>query len=443
MRSLRARITAITVLVAVVAVLFTGLTSLQLIRTATMDEARARLAEQVTILAAQPGFGTAEELAQRATLAGGGTTVALVRDGIVTGEAGTYLDGLLLRRIQNSASVSATRKDADGPVAVEARRAGDGSTVVLALPLSTVDRTVGKVTARIVIALGIGLLVAIAGGTLVAGRLARPLTATAAGARRLAGGERGIPMPVSTTAEIADVASALAALDAALAASEARQREFLLSISHELRTPLTALRGYGEALADGLIPADEVAAVGATLVAETGRLDAFVADLLELARLEADDFTIAPSEVQVPALLAEVASAWAGRAAMVGASVTVVAEPMVIVTDANRLRQVLDGLVENALRVSPPGADVRLLGDGGVIRVLDEGPGLDEDDLAIAFDRGAVRARYAGSRPVGTGLGLSIAARLVRRLGGTISAVQRKPGGAEFIVTLPSGGVSP
>ncbi|WP_435534106.1 histidine kinase dimerization/phospho-acceptor domain-containing protein, partial [Glaesserella parasuis] len=81
-------------------------------------------------------------------------------------------------------------------------------------------------------------------------------------------------------------------LDHALATSEGRQREFLLSISHELRTPLSAIRGYGEALADGVIDPAATADAGRVLVTETDRLDRFVADLLELARLEADDFSI-------------------------------------------------------------------------------------------------------------------------------------------------------
>ncbi len=91
----------------------------------------------------------------------------------------------------------------------------------------------------------------------------------------------------------------------------------------------------------------------------------------------------------------------------------------------------IDGLVENALRA---GGSVQLRGSNGVVEVLDDGPGLEEDDLSTAFERGALRARYRDIRPVGTGLGLSIAARLVDRLGGTISVANRPEGGAVFRV---------
>jgi two-component system sensor histidine kinase BaeS len=321
---------------------------------------------------------------------------------------------------------------------VEARPAKGGGAVVLALPLSSVDRALGGATTRILIALGIGLAVAVIGGLLLARLLARPLTQTAAAARRLASGERGVTLPDSGTAEVADVADALAALDSALAGSERRQREFLLSISHELRTPLTALRGYAEALADGLVPADDVRRVGETLGAEAERLDHFVGDLLELARLEADDFSILIAPVDARALLVEVVAAWQGRAATLDVTITASSEIDSVDTDARRLRQVIDGLVENAMRVSPTGGTVTVHAlPGPVVEVRDEGPGFAEEDLAVAFERGALRAKYRDIRPVGTGLGLSIAARLVERLGGSITAANAPGGGAVFTVRLP------
>ncbi len=351
-------------------------------------------------------------------------------DGGVDGPASAVVDRLILERLDRGESVSTVRRGDPGLVMVEARPTDGGGAVVLALPMSAVDRAVGQASSRILLALGIGLVVAVAGGTVLARVLARPLVQAAASARRLAAGERGVPMPERTrTTEVADVAEALSALDRALATSEGRQREFLLSISHELRTPLTAIRGYGEALADGIV--DDPAAVGRTLVTETERLDQFVKDLLELARLEADDFSLAPERVELSALLAEVAAAWAGRAAILGVRIAAHGGGA-ITTDPRRLRQVLDGLVENAMRAG--GSNVELAAGDGFVEVLDDGPGLAEEDLAVAFDRGALHARYRDSRPVGTGLGLSIASRLVTRMGGTIAATNREGGGARFSV---------
>jgi signal transduction histidine kinase len=101
----------------------------------------------------------------------------------------------------------------------------------------------------------------------------------------------------------------------------------------------------------------------------------------------------------------------------------------------------VDGLCENALRVVPQGAPlvlaVRADADAGVLEVRDGGPGFTDDDLAVAFDRGALHRRYRGIRKVGSGLGLALAARLVHRLGGTIEAGHAPEGGARFTVTLP------
>ncbi len=414
MRSLRARVTLVTVAVSVVAVLLTGLISLQLVRSSLNDEARDQLAAQADVLAQRPG------LVDNAL---DGTLTAVVVDGIATGAAAEYVDKVILARLAAGESVSTSRRG----VLIEARPTAEGA-VVLVEPSTTVERALGKATSRILIALAIGLLIAVLGGTLLARRLARPLTETAGAARRMAAGERGVAVPATTTTEIADVAAALSALDTALVTSEGRQREFLLSISHELRTPLTAVRGYAEALADGIV-ADPVS-VGRTLVAETERLDTFVRDLLELARLEADDFSITLADVDLAALAGEVAAAWSGT----GTGTLVTAGSGTARTDARRLRQVLDGLVENALRSGA--STVTLDVSPTAISVADDGPGLDPADLAVAFERGALHARYREVRAVGTGLGLSIAARLVGRMGGTIQVENGAESGAVFTVEL-------
>ncbi len=104
------------------------------------------------------------------------------------------------------------------------------------------------------------------------------------------------------------------------------------------------------------------------------------------------------------------------------------------------MRQVVDGLIENALRVSPEGSRVSLSarrdGSAVVVEVADGGPGLTAEDAAHAFERGVLRERYRDARPVGSGLGLSIASRLVERMGGTISAHSAPGGGAVFRITI-------
>ena len=147
--------------------------------------------------------------------------------------------------------------------------------------------------------------------------------------------------------------------------------------------------------------------------------------------------------MEIGRLLDQAVDAWRGRARTLDVALKALppAAGLAVASDAQRVRQLIDGLVENALRVTPAGSTVsiaaRKFGTSVVIEVRDGGPGLSPDDLAVAFERGALRARYRDIRPVGTGLGLSIAARLVSRLGGSIAAGNAPGGGAIFAVSVP------
>ncbi len=440
---LRGRVTLVTITVAILAVLVTGAVSLQLVHQSSIDDARAQLAAQATLLAKLPAATSLNDINQRVTIALGDTEAGIVTaTGQVSGDAAQLLPARLVRRGALGTRVSTTVTGPQGLMLVEMRAKRGGGSLVLALPRDSVEAQAQGSLLRIGLALLIGLAVAVLAGALLSRWLARPLVGVARAAARIARGERGVPVQTTGPAEVVAVADALGALDSALASSEARQREFLLSISHELRTPLTALRGYAEAISDGMIGQADLPGVGEVLMAETTRLDHFVADLLELARLEADDFTITPVDVKLAELLGASRDAWLGRAAGIDVRLVVEVEEVIIRSDPRRLRQIVDGLVENALRVSPAGSSIRLAcwadSGGAMIEVRDSGPGLSAEDAATAFERGVLRERYRDSRPVGTGLGLSIAARLVSRLGGSIRAGTAVAGGAVFTVTLPA-----
>jgi len=191
------------------------------------------------------------------------------------------------------------------------------------------------------------------------------------------------------------------------------------------------------------VGADGAPKAGATMLAEADRLDRLIADLLELSRLEAADLPLDIVAVDLVELIRSAGEAWAPRCGPDGPRLLVElpSEPVVVRTDPGRIRQVVDGLCENALRIVPQGAPLVLAvraGDGaGVLEVRDGGPGFTDDDLAVAFQRGALNQRYRGIRKVGSGLGLALAERLVARLGGTIEAGHAAEGGARFTVRVP------
>ncbi|MCY0906641.1 sensor histidine kinase [Arthrobacter sp. H14-L1] len=439
LRSLAGRITLVTAAVAVLAVLVTGMVGFPLIRAAAVEQARLELSRDADAFAATPAASQALDLRERHLLGPANYDVSSIStDGVVSGPARAALSTAEIARVLSGTAISRTATTDSGALLLQARALKRGGGVVLTRSLADVNAASALVFQRTLLALAAGLLIAVPAGTLLARRLSRPLVRTAAAARRMAGGERAVHLVPSGVTEVRAVGEAVNRLDHALVASEARQREFLLSISHEIRTPLTAMRGYAEALEDGLVPEPEVAAVGRTLAAETDRLDAFVKDLLELARLEADDFAVEERPVDVALLLAQVQQAWHARAAQSSVRLQLTlpqpadsgpAPALVVLTDAQRLRQILDGLVENALRVTPAGGLLNLTsrlehdawGQVVAIDVRDSGPGLSAEDAAVAFDRGVLYRRYAGQRPVGSGLGLSIAARLADRLGARLT----------------------
>ncbi|GAA2752993.1 HAMP domain-containing sensor histidine kinase [Amnibacterium kyonggiense] len=453
MRGLSARILALSLGLVLATTLAAGLATVQFARASASTQQRAELAAQASLLTLQSARLVTPRALQRITpgLDGSVLTVTDADGAVVLSTAPRR--ARLLAATRAAAARAATGVDVSTEVEVrrrtvlvEARATDDGGAIVLTRPLRALSGEAAALVGRILLVLVVALAVAAAAAVWLSRRIARPLTATALAARRLARGEQGAAVPEDAPGEVGDVADALRALDLALAQSEGRQREFLLSVSHELRTPLTALRGYGEALADGLVTGDRVREVGGVLVAETGRVERFTADLLELARLEADDFSIVAAEVELGAIAASAVEAWRARAeaADITLSTRGFEQTLPVRADPRRVRQVLDGLVENALRATPGGGSVLLEAvrgaDVGGVAVEDTGPGLSDEDLADAFTRGLLRERYRETRPVGTGLGLSIATRLAARMGGRVRAEHaRTPPGARFVLELPTG----
>ena len=337
------------------------------------------------------------------------------------------------------------RADLPSASYVEGRPVADGVGVLLVQPAAVASDLSSPALWRLVLALALGLLVAVVVGTVLARRLTRPLAQAAAAANAMGAGQRDVRVDPSGPDEVADLAVALNRLSTALSTSEERQRQFFLTVSHELRTPLTSVKGYSEALADGVVPTEDVAAVAGVVRAEADHLDRLVADLLDLARLGAVDVAIEPVDLDLAHLGADAAAVWSGRAGREGVRFVDEVDPTshLVRTDPVRVRQIIDNLMENALRVTADGAPVVLhVGSDQnsgqfAVEVRDGGPGLSPDDLEVAFEPGELHARYRGVRKAGSGVGLALVARLAQRLGGVAQAGTAPEGGASFRVVLP------
>jgi two-component system OmpR family sensor kinase len=297
---------------------------------------------------------------------------------------------------------------------------------------------------RLLLATALAVAVAALVAWLLAGRLTAPLGRLVAAARRVGEGDLSTRVQVDGDGEVAEVATAFNDMAAGLERAQGEQRAFLASVGHELKTPLTTVQGYTEALLDGTVndPAERRRSL-ARVHAETLRLARLVQDLLDLARLGRGQFAVGPVDADVGTVLREAAAAATDRAAPRQVTVTTrLAGALHAHVDPGRLRQVLDNLLDNASRSSPPGRQVlvaaRPLDGGGVeAAVADQGPGIAAEDLPHAFDRGYLWSRYRGTREVGSGLGLAIVKALCDAMGVTIRAEAGTGAGTAFRLTLP------
>ena len=447
--SLATRITASCLLVAVVAVAAAALVSLRLVGVTAQEVTRDVLARQADVVAAQladapPGNVGIRRVAD--VLRGQGISIVLIgpRGGQMGADApaATAVARTGAARAADGTPVSGQATVDGSTLLVEARPARNGA-FALVQATGAAPSVAPQLRRNIGFALLAGAGTALVVGLLAGRLLARPLRRTAEGARLLRSGRRDVRVPVAGPAEMADVAGAVNELADALARSEGRQRRFLLSISHELRTPLTAVTGFAESLADSVVTGDDVPDVGRIVLREAHRLNRLVDDLLELARLEADDFRLDVAVLDLVALAAEAADVWAARCADAGVvfRFEAPAVPVHVRADPRRLRQVVDGLADNALRVTPAGAPLVLavsaISGGGVIELRDGGPGLAADDYRVVFERGVLHERYRERRGAG-GAGLALVHGLVTRMGGEISAAPAMEGGVRFTVRLPA-----
>ena len=273
---------------------------------------------------------------------------------------------------------------------------------------------------------------------LVARGLTRPLREMAAASRAMAGGHTGAQVGhTERTDEIGELARAFNAMSAELAEVDRQRRDLVANVSHELRTPLSALQARLENVADGVEPAD--AETVQTMLAQVRRLGRLVEQLLDLSRLEAQETPFAAEPFAVAGVLEDVARE-ARLNAPEGVELRVDASGRLVASgDAERVHQVVMNLVENAVRVSPRPGTVLLVarraGESVRIDVVDEGPGIPEEESARVFERfyRADRARSGG----GAGLGLAIARWIVDLHGGSIRAERATPHGCRMVVELP------
>jgi signal transduction histidine kinase len=269
-----------------------------------------------------------------------------------------------------------------------------------------------------------------------------PLQDLVRGTRKVAQGEFDYPIARAGPQELRELQDSFSEMGRRVQTSLRSQRDLVANVSHELRTPLTSIAGYAQAVLDGAAATPEAVRQAAGVIhQEAQRMRRLVEGLLDLARLEAGLASMARTPLDLSPLLAAAATRFAPRAREAGVRLTVAAPAAVpMLGDADRLAQVLDNLLDNALRHTATGGEVRLeaslQGAWAVLRVLDGGPGIPTEALPRIFER-FFRADRSGE---GAGLGLAICKEIIEAHRGTIAAENGVAGGAVFTARLPLAG---
>ena len=289
----------------------------------------------------------------------------------------------------------------------------------------------------------VALVLSLVLSLLLSQSVAAPLKQISEAVRKLASGKQTRVEPKGPR-EVRALGEAFNEMSAQVFSSQQSQRDFVANVSHELKTPLTSVQGFAQAILDGTASTPESQQQAAQVIFdEAGRMHRMVLDLLDLARLDAGTADLRRERVELDVLLPAVLERLSPQSAQ--AEVTLVDQisslPDVI-GDGDRLSQVFNNLVDNAINHTPPGGRVTvstaLEGGEVLVSVQDTGAGIPQEELSRIFERFYQLDKSRKRDPEhGAGLGLAIAHQIIAAHGGRITARSTLGAGSLFQVVLP------
>ncbi|HSD83276.1 MAG TPA: HAMP domain-containing sensor histidine kinase, partial [Anaerolineae bacterium] len=310
----------------------------------------------------------------------------------------------------------------------------------------------------LVIAGLLALAVSIVLAILVTRSVTRPLQHVAQAAQKIAAGDYSQTVPVEGPSEFKEVAVNFNQMSQEVRDTQQSQRDFLANVTHELKTPLTSIQGFAQAIQDGAASEPEAIRKSAAIIHdEATRMNRLVMELLELARIESGQIVMRREAVKIDLVLHGVIERLAPWVQTSGVELqtAIAADLPALVGDGDRLAQVFNNLIDNALKHTPSGGKVVVAArsisgsaavkrgtlrasEGVEISVADTGPGIPAEDLSRIFERFyQVEKSRARSKEGSLGLGLAIVKEIVTAHGGTIHAESIIGLGTKFVVWLP------
>ena len=282
------------------------------------------------------------------------------------------------------------------------------------------------------------LALAALGSLLLTRKVLRPLSEMTVATRKIAAGEYADRIPVASRDEVGQLAAAFNHMADRLQRTEQLRRALVSDVAHELRTPLTNLRGYLEALRDGV--AESSPALFELLHDETLRLAALTEDLLQLTRAEAAGYTLQPQPVALQKIVDQTLGMMQHQFDAKQIEASTAGGDATIMADVDKLTQVLRNLLQNALQYTPYGGRVRIVTETAANRikltVCNTGEGIADSDLPYIFERFYRGEKSRSREHGGAGIGLTIVKELIEAHGGQVGA-NNTPAETQIWLTLP------
>jgi signal transduction histidine kinase len=310
--------------------------------------------------------------------------------------------------------------------------------VVVATRKTDVNSLVAPLIERLALAGLFGLLVAAMLAWYLSRRIVRPILQLSDAVDEVASGQYAVSVPAAP-GELGHLSERIGEMAHRLGEVEQMERNFLMSVSHELRTPLTAIRGHVSALLDEGVVVDPESRHQSleTVEAEAQRLERLVGDILDLAKLDTHRFTVLTEEVDMAQLLEQAFERYRDEAQRRSIDYRQeVRDRPVIISDGDRVLQVVGNLLSNAFKATPDGGTISLAlaQQNGTVHVWveDTGPGIPQEARERLF------RPFVSGNAGGTGLGLAIAKEISTALGGSIAIESEVGRGSRFELVLPA-----
>jgi signal transduction histidine kinase len=288
----------------------------------------------------------------------------------------------------------------------------------------------------------VALVISIILAILLARSVYKPIGRVRRAAVEMAAGKYDQEVPLEGPGEVRELASSFNDMAGKVKDSQQALRDFVADVSHELRTPLTSIRGFAQAIQDGTAQSREASARAAAIIEEEARrMIRLVNNLLQLSRLESGQLEIKKEPVDLLEVIQQCQEVFSIRADEKQIFLVTDLETLPqVYGDIDRLEQVFDNLLDNAIKYTPKGGTVTLQArhitvETVQVSVTDTGPGIPQEQLPHVFKR--FYRGYGPGERTGTGLGLAISHQIVLAHGGDIRVNSRADQGAEFIVRLP------